>query len=156
MTERQFDTHPAATFRHRFDEFRRADAELRRIHVAVRAAALERGVPVEPAALTAVLGALLEEERRRGVPVGLWTEARVLEFIWTTCLLWCADRNLRAPHAVAAALEAFWGQLAVTGGFAPGSDDRDTLRLALRSCAPPPPRPKSPGGRAPRSPRRPA
>ncbi len=156
MTVRQFDSHPAGTGRQRFEDLRRADPELRRNHVVVRSTALQRGVAVDPAALTAVLGALLDEERHGGPPANRWTEARVIEFMWTTCLLWCARRGVRPPADVADAVRAYWGHLAVTDGFSADSDDRETLRLALRSCAPPRPRGRIVAKRPSTTPRAPA
>lgn len=118
----------------RLARLRRDDAELRSLHVGVRAWALAAGRPVDGDALAVVLGTALAEQRRAGVDPAEWTEVRVLEFMWTTCLRWCVEQGVQPPAPIASALAAWWDHLAETGRLHPRSDDRARLHLALASC----------------------
>lgn len=132
--------HPAARAVGRIDELRRADPVLRRRHLEVRTWALSRGQPVEADALTVVLGSLAEAERRDGTDPRLWTKARILEFVWGHCPIWCLEHALAVPRATPDALRVWWAYLLDSGGLSPGSDDRNVLLRTLAVYAGRPPR----------------
>jgi hypothetical protein len=135
-------SHPAVAGRARLTDLRRTDAALRRHVLTVRQWALANGVPVAVDPLVVVMGTLLDDQRTSALDPAHWTEARVVEFMWTACLLWCLEQGIGAPPGVASALRAYWAFLAGNGGFAPGSDPLRSLTIALASCtaAPSPPR----------------
>jgi hypothetical protein len=135
-------SHPAVAARARLTDLRRTDAALRQQVLAVRRWALAAGVRLDVDALVVVVGTLVADRRAHGVEPGHWTEARVVEFMWTSCLLWCLDQGVGTPPGVAEALRAYWRYLEGTGGFSPGSDPMPSLTVALASCAAPPSQPR--------------
>lgn len=127
-------TRPAAVQPDRLARLRREDAELRALHVRVRAGAMATGRPVDADGLAVVLGTVLAEQRRTGVDPTEWTEVRVLEFMWTTCLRWCLEQGVQPSAHIAATLAAWWDHLADNDGLHPRSDAPTLLRTALASC----------------------
>jgi hypothetical protein len=127
-------SHPAVAARARLTDLRRTDAALRQQVLAVRRWALSNGIPVDVDPLVVVVGTLLDDERASGLDPGQWTEARVVEFIWTGCLLWCLEHGVGAPAGVGTALATYWAFLGDNGGLASGSDPLRSLVVALSSC----------------------
>jgi hypothetical protein len=108
---------------------RRADAELRRIVVRVRAWGLERGRACSTDALTAVVGVAVEEARRGRASPRCWTEARVTEVLTTGVSSFCADRELTLPPGLAPAMALWLDYLAAQGALDCDSDPVERLRL---------------------------
>lgn len=122
---------------HPFEQLRRSDPELRRLHLQVRTWALQAGLVVDRDGLTALLATLLEARRASGVDPRWWTVERVGEVAWSGCAGWAARGGLRLPSGTAAALTQFWLWLAAAGGFGPGSDCHEDLVEALSThCRP--------------------
>jgi hypothetical protein len=141
-------SHPAVAARARLADLRRTDAELRQQVLAVRQWALANGVPVDPDALAVVVGTLLDDERAHGVARTQWTEARVVEFMWTACLLWCLEHGIGPPPGVADGLRAYWAHLASLGAFSPDSEPLSRLVAALTACSGPARPRQRPSGRS--------
>lgn len=133
-------THPAALAADRIAQLRHRDSALRRGLLEVRAWALGRGIPVEVDGLTVVLGCLATAEATEGVDRCSWTSARVLEFVWAQCPLWCLDRGVPIPRSTSQALRLWWAFLGEHGRFAAGSDEPTVLEQTLTAHAGRPPR----------------
>lgn len=126
--------HPAAHAADRIEQLRRRDPALRRQLLEVRTWALANGVALERDGLTVVLGCVAGAEAA-GVDPHRWTGARVLEFVWAQCPLWCLERGLPIPRTSTAALRQWWSFLADRARFTPGSDSVDVLLSTLAAHA---------------------
>ena len=108
-------------------EVRRADTELRRIVVRVRAWGLERGRACSTDALTAVVGVAVDDARNGRASPRCWTEARVGEVLATGVSTFCADREVALPQGLAPAMALWLDYLAAQGALGRGSDDVERL-----------------------------
>lgn len=125
-------SHPAAQASSRLDHLRRTDPALRRRLLEVRTWALTHGIAVDVDAMTVVLGTV-ERDARLGFDPGLWTKARVFEFVWGRCVHWCLEHGTRVPPGSPEALQQYWAYLSACRAFSPGSDEPAVLARTLRS-----------------------
>jgi hypothetical protein len=109
---------------------RRADAELRRIVVRVRAWGLERGRSCSTDALTAVVGVAVEDARCGRASPRCWTETRVGQVLAAGVSGFCADREVALPPGLSPAMALWLDYLAAQGALGRGSDPLERLQLA--------------------------
>ncbi|MEZ5236396.1 MAG: hypothetical protein AB7O92_22375 [Acidimicrobiia bacterium] len=126
-------SHPAVGAANRLDQIRRTDPDLRRHLLAVRTWALANGMAVDVDAMTAVLGTLARDERE-GLAPQRWSKARVFDFVWGRCVLWCLQQGTRVPPGTPEALEQYWAHLADRRTFTADSDEPAVLVRALHAC----------------------
>ncbi|HEX7097486.1 MAG TPA: hypothetical protein VF183_16500 [Acidimicrobiales bacterium] len=104
---------------------------LRRIRVEVLLRAFREGRPVDPVALSAVLGA---KHARGEEPFQQWSRYTVRELLWGGVDAWWREHDGAGsppPDTVAATIWALLDHLDATRGFAPGSDPVALLREPL-------------------------
>ena len=127
-------SHPAVRSACQLDALRRVDPTIRRRHLELRTWALSQGVAVDRATgdgLTVVLAVLAEAESVAELGHQAWSAARVVDFVWHDCPLWCFSQAVAIPAGTTSALRLLWDHLAATDAFDPGSDERSVLERTL-------------------------
>jgi hypothetical protein len=109
---------------------RRADPELRRIVVRVRAWGLQRGRGCSTDAVTAVVGVAVDDARAGRASPRCWTEGRVEQVLATGVTNFCADREVALPPGLQIAMALWLDYLAAQGALDRGSDPLDRLQQA--------------------------
>ncbi len=135
-------SHPAVRSAGQLDTVRRLDPAVRRRHLGLRTWALSRGIAVDGPAghgLTVVFAVLAEAESVAGRDHRAWSAARVIEFVWLDCPVWCFRHAVAIPAGTIDALRLLWDHLAATGTFGPGSDELAVLERTLVEHTGPPP-----------------
>lgn len=131
-----------ASIRHRpsrtpLAALRHADPHLRAVVVRVRAWALARGEACSTDALTAVVGAAVDEGRAGLCSPLRWTRKRVEQVLRDGAPSYCTRREVDLPDGLGQAMELFLRYLGAQGAFAAESESLERLLVAARSAIDP-------------------
>lgn len=109
---------------------RAADAQLRTIVIRVRTWGLSVGKACNTDALTAVIGAAVDEGRAGRCSPLQWTAPRVHDVLSSGAPGFCAARDVAVPEGLSAAMALWLDYLAAQSAFSPGSEPVERLRTA--------------------------